>query len=241
MKDLYGFLRLPELLKALADIENLHWIRLLYCYPQYFTDELITTMTNCAKICKYVDIPLQHISDKLLQRMKRHDTRAQIEELLTRLRTKMPDICLRTTFIVGFPTETEEDFQELKAFVREQKFDCAGVFTYSREEGTVAGVMSSQVDESVKEERYDELMALQAESAEENNRAQEGQILEVLIEGFDEDNPEVAFGRSYREAPEIDGKVYVEDAAGVKIGEFVTVEVVQGLTYEVVTRRLAQQ
>ena len=233
-EDLYGTLRLAELLQELNKIEDLHWIRVLYCYPQYFSDELIETFATCEKICKYVDIPLQHISDSLLSSMNRHDKKLQIESLLTKLRTRIPGICIRTTFIVGFPGESSSDFEELKTFVAEQKFDCAGVFTYSQEEGTVAAAMLNQISEEVKQDRYHELMAIQAQVSEEIHQSLEEKVLEVLVEGFDEENSELGFGRSYREAPDIDGSIYIENAAGIKIGEFVNVRIVQGFTYELV-------
>lgn len=233
-EDLYGKLRLPELLQELNKIEDLHWIRVLYCYPQYFSDELIETFANCEKVCKYVDIPLQHISDSLLSSMNRHDKKVQIESLLSKLRTRIPGICIRTTFIVGFPGESSSDFEELKTFVAAQKFDCAGVFTYSQEEGTVAAAMLNQISEEVKQDRYHELMAIQAQVSEEIHQNLEEKVLEVLVEGFDEENSELGYGRSYREAPDIDGSIYIENAAGIKIGEFVNVRIVQGFTYELV-------
>lgn len=233
-EELYGKLRLPELLQELNKIEDLHWIRVLYCYPQYFSDELIETFANCEKVCKYVDIPLQHISDSLLSSMNRHDKKVQIESLLSKLRTRIPGICIRTTFIVGFPGESSSDFEELKTFVAAQKFDCAGVFTYSQEEGTVAAAMLNQISDEVKQDRYHELMAIQAQVSEEIHQNLEEKVLEVLVEGFDEENSELGYGRSYREAPDIDGSIYIENAAGIKIGEFVNVRIVQGFTYELV-------
>ena len=233
-EDLYGSLRLAELLQELNKLEDLKWIRILYCYPQYFTDNLIEAIANCDKVCKYVDIPLQHISDSLLSSMNRPDTKEQIVTLLAKLKKRIPDICIRTTFIVGFPGETVADFEELKAFVAEQKFACAGVFTYSQEEGTVAALMPNQIADDLKQDRYHELMAIQAQVSEEIHIGMEGKVLDVLVEGFDEENKNLACGRSYREAPEIDGSIYIEDAAGIKVGEFVKVRIVQGFTYELV-------
>ncbi|WP_105325495.1 30S ribosomal protein S12 methylthiotransferase RimO [Acidaminococcus provencensis] len=232
--DLYHKLRLSELLKALNEIPDLRWIRVLYCYPDSFTDELIETMATCDKVCNYVDLPLQHASNSLLKTMRRRDTREQVEELLAKLRRRIPDICLRTTFIVGFPGETEEQFAELLDFVKKERFQCAGVFTYSQEEGTEAGEMENQIPEDVKQDRYHELMALQAEISEEIQQDREGRVLEVLIEGKDEEDPNLAVGRSYAEAPDIDGKIYVEDAGDLKIGDFVKVRISQGFTYEAV-------
>jgi ribosomal protein S12 methylthiotransferase len=191
-------------------------------------------MAECEKVCKYVDIPLQHASDTLLASMNRYDTRADVEKLLARLRSKIPNICLRTTFIVGFPGETREQFKELKEFVAKEKFNCAGVFTYSQEEGTVAGAMENQIPEPTKNERYHEIMALQAEISEGIQQSREGSIIEVVIEGFDEDNPNLAIGRSQWEAPDIDGKVFVENAEDLHIGDFIKVKISQGFTYEIV-------
>lgn len=233
-EDLYGSLRLSELLKELNKIKDLRWIRILYCYPQYFTDELIETIAISDKVCKYVDIPLQHISDSLLTKMNRPDNKEQIVALLAKLKKRIPDICIRTTFIVGFPGETAADFDELKAFVAEQKFDCAGVFTYSQEEGTAAALMPCQIEDSLKQDRYHELMAIQARVSEDMHVNLEGKILDVLVEGFDEENENLACGRSYREAPEIDGSIYIEGASEIKVGEFVKVRIVQGFTYELV-------
>lgn len=233
-EDLYGKLRLSELLRDLNELEGLKWIRLLYCYPQYFSDELIQAIASLPKVCKYIDIPLQHASDSLLSSMNRHDTRAQVEELLAKLRREIPQLCLRSTFIVGFPGETEEQFAELKEFVVQERFNCAGVFKYSQEEGTVAGQMPNQIPEEVKEQRFHEIMSLQAQISEELQQDREGKVIEVVIEEFDQDNPSLALGRSTWEAPDIDGKVFVENADRLRIGEFCWVKVSQGFTYEVV-------
>ncbi|MDD4321579.1 MAG: radical SAM protein, partial [Acidaminococcaceae bacterium] len=191
-------------------------------------------IAECEKVCKYIDIPLQHASDSLLSSMNRYDTRAKVEQLLANLRNKIPAICLRTTFIVGFPGETREQFNELKAFVAKEKFNCAGVFTYSQEEGTLAATMENQIPEAIKSERYHELMALQAEISEEIQQNREGEIFEVVIEAFDTENPGLAIGRSSWEAPDIDGKVFVENAGDFHIGDFIKVKILQGFTYEVV-------
>ncbi|WP_337438292.1 radical SAM protein, partial [Acidaminococcus fermentans] len=170
----------------------------------------------------------------LLHTMHRRDTREQVEELLAKLRKRMPDICLRTTFIVGFPGETDGQFQELLDFVRKERFQCAGVFPYSQEDGTEAGAMPNQIPDEVKQDRYHALMSLQAEISEEIQQEREGKVLEVLIEGKDEEDPNLALGRSYAEAPDIDGKIYVEEAADLKAGDFVKVRISQGFTYEAV-------
>lgn len=233
-EDLYGKLLLPQLLKDLNDIEGIKWIRVMYCYPNNFTDELIDAFASLDKVCKYVDIPLQHASNRLLSSMNRYDTKEEVAALLDKLRKRVPGIVIRTTFIVGFPGETEADFEELKEFVEQQKFENAGVFKYSQEEGTVAGSMPDQIDEEIKENRYHELMALQAEISEELHQNMEGEELTVVIEGFDADNSDLAVARSYREAPDIDGNIFVENASALKIGDFVKVRIMQGFTYEMV-------
>jgi len=233
-KDLYGKLRLAELLRELNAIDELKWIRILYCYPESFSDELIDVMAQCEKVCPYVDLPLQHASDTLLASMRRRNTTAEVEALIKKIRAKVPHVCLRTTFIVGFPGETDAQFQELMTFTEKMKFNCAGVFTYSQEEGTRAGKMPNQIPEEVKQTRYHELMALQAKISEEINQAREGSVEEVLIEGFDDEDATLAFGRSRWEAPDIDGRIFVENAAGLKPGDFVKVKLNQGFTYEVV-------
>lgn len=237
-EDLYGKLMLPQLLKDLNDLEGIDWIRVMYCYPNNFTDELIEAFATLPKVCKYVDLPLQHASNSLLASMNRYDTKEQVEALLKKLRTSIPGIVIRTTFIVGFPGETEADFEELKEFVTAQRFENAGVFKYSQEEGTVAGAMPNQIPEEVKENRYHELMALQAEISEELHQDLEGQELYVVIEGFDEENPSLAVARSYREAPDIDGSIFVENADNLHIGEFAKVRILQGFTYELVAEQV---
>ncbi len=237
-EDLYGKLMLPQLLKDLNDLEGIEWIRVMYCYPNNFTDELIEAFATLPKVCKYVDLPLQHASNSLLASMNRYDTKEQVEALLKKLRTSIPGIVIRTTFIVGFPGETEADFDELKEFVAAQRFENAGVFKYSQEEGTVAGAMINQIPEEIKENRYHELMALQAEISEELHQDLEGQELDVVIEGFDEENPSLAVARSYREAPDIDGSIFVENADNLHIGDFIKVRILQGFTYELVAEQV---
>lgn len=237
-EDLYGKLMLPQLLKDLNDLEGIEWIRVMYCYPNNFTDELIEAFATLPKVCKYVDLPLQHASNSLLAGMNRYDTKEQVEALLKKLRTSIPGIVIRTTFIVGFPGETEADFEELKEFVAAQRFENAGVFKYSQEEGTVAGAMINQIPEEIKENRYHELMALQAEISEELHQDLEGQELDVVIEGFDEENPALAVARSYREAPDIDGNIFVENADNLHIGEFAKIRILQGFTYELVAEQV---
>lgn len=237
-EDLYGKLMLPQLLKDLNDLEGIEWIRVMYCYPNNFTDELIEAFATLPKVCKYVDLPLQHASNSLLASMNRYDTKEEVEVLLKKLRAAIPGIAIRTTFIVGFPGETEADFEELKEFVAAQRFENAGVFQYSQEEGTVAGTMPNQIPDEIKENRYHELMALQAEISEELHQDLEGEELEVVIEGFDAENTSLAVARSYREAPEIDGNIFVENADNLRIGEFTKVRILQGFTYEMVAEQV---
>lgn len=235
-EDTTGKLLLPQLLHDLNALEGIEWIRVMYLYPNNFTDELIEAFATLDKVCKYIDIPLQHASDRLLDSMNRFDTRAQAEELLDKLRTRIPGITIRTTFIVGFPGETEEDFEELKDFVEKQRFENAGVFQYSQEEGTVAGAMENQIAAEVKENRYHELMALQAGISEEIHQEREDAELDVLVEGFDEDN--LAYGRSTHEAPDIDGTIFIENADGLAVGDMARVRILQGFTYEMVGEKL---
>lgn len=233
-----GKLLLSDLLKELNKIESLKWIRVMYCYPNNFTDELIETFASLDKVCKYVDLPLQHASNRLLASMNRCDTREEVETLLAKLRKHIPGIVIRTTFIVGFPGETDADFEELKEFVEQQRFENAGVFAYSQEEGTVAGAMPNQIPDEIKQERYHELMALQAQISEEIHKDTEGQTLEVLVEGIEEDGSGLHYGRSYREAPDIDGLVFIENPGDIKPGCFVKVNILQGFTYESVGERI---
>lgn len=233
-----GKLLLADLLKELNKIESLKWIRVMYCYPNNFTDELIEAFASLDKVCKYVDLPLQHASNRLLASMNRYDTREEVETLLAKLRKHIPGIVIRTTFIVGFPGETDADFEELKEFVEQQRFENAGVFAYSQEEGTVAGAMPNQIPDEIKQERYHELMALQAQISEEIHKDTEGQTLEVLVEGIEEDGSGLHYGRSYREAPDIDGLVFIENPGDIKPGCFVKVNILQGFTYESVGERI---
>lgn len=235
-EDLTGKLLLPQLLRDLNALEGIEWIRVMYLYPNNFTDELIEAFATLDKVCKYIDIPLQHASDRLLESMNRFDTRQQVETLLNKLRTRIPGITIRTTFIVGFPGETDEDFAELLDFVEKQRFENAGVFQYSQEEGTVAGEMENQIAPEVKENRYHELMALQAGISEEIHQEREDVELDVIVEGFDEDN--LAYGRSAHEAPDIDGTIFIENAEGLEVGAMVRVRILQGFTYEMVGERV---
>lgn len=237
-QDLYGKLRLAELLHDLNALPGLKWIRVLYSYPNTFTDELIEAYATLPKVCHYVDLPLQHASDRLLHAMRRRDKLSETKKLLKKLRERIPDIVIRTTFIVGFPGETEEDFAILKEFVTEQKFENAGVFQYSQEENTVAATLPEQIPEETKQERYDELMAIQAGVSEDVHRSMEDRELEVVVEGYEAEEENLVAARSYREAPDIDGSIFVENAPGLNPGDFIRVRIEQGFAYEVVATRV---
>ena len=229
--DLYGRYALAELLRKLTEATSIPWVRLLYCYPDKVTDELIAEMRDNPRILKYIDLPLQHISDRMLTAMNRHGDSAMIREVLAKLRREIPEIVIRTTFIVGFPGETDEDFEQLSAFLREQRFDHAGVFTYSREEDTPAYDFPDQIDEQVKQDRMDILMRQQVEINEELNREKIGKTVEVVCEDYDP-VAEVHFGRSTADAPEIDGKVYFRSDTRVAPGSFVRVKVRKVIDYD---------
>ncbi len=232
--DLYGKPRLAQLLRELAQVEKIRWIRTLYMYPKFFTDELIDVYATEPKVLKYVDMPLQHAHDSVLKAMRRPDRRADIVTLIKKLRERVPGIVIRSTFIVGFPGETDAQYQSLRDFVEEMRFEKMGVFTFSREEGTPAYDMPGQISEDVMQERYHDLMSLQSRISEEVNRKLEGQTIEVLVEGRDQEQNNIAVGRSYREAPEVDGQVYIEGDATSQPGDIVRVRVLQGFTYDVV-------
>ena len=230
--DLYGRPRLADLLKELCSVEGRFWLRILYSYPKNFSAELIQLMANEPKICKYVDIPLQHVHDDLLRAMRRPDRRKDIEKLIASLRSAIPDVAIRTTFIVGLPGETEAHYQELRDFVETKRLDHVGVFVYSPEEGTAAAGFTDQIPEEVKADRYDDLMAVQAAISQEINQAAEGNSYEAIVEAHDAEDPSLAHGRTSREAPDIDGTVYIENAAGIAVGEFVNIRILQGFCYD---------
>ena len=233
-RDLYGEPSLAKLLKELVKIDSLRWVRVLYCYPEYFTDELIDTIAREEKICKYVDLPLQHAHNAILKSMRRPDTQESIRALLRKIKRRIPDVTIRSTFIVGFPGETAAQYQTLRDFLEEERFDKVGVFSYSAEEGTPAYAMAGQVPEAIMQERYHDLMSLQSKISEERNRELEGHLIEVLVEGRDAEQPSIAVGRSRREAPEVDGQVFIEGDRTSRPGDIVTVKVLQGFTYDVV-------
>lgn len=237
-RDLYKVPSLARLLKELVKVDGVKWLRILYSYPTNFTDELIEVMATEEKICNYVDLPLQHASDEVLRRMRRSDRRADIEKLLSKIRRRIPDVAIRSTFIVGFPGETEEDFRQLKEFLTAQRLDHVGVFVYSPEEDTPAYTMPDQLDEGIAQERYHELMSLQSQISQEINESLEGRELEILIEGRDEEVPDITAGRSYREAPEVDGQVYIEGDRRSRAGDFVKVKVLAGFVYDLAAERI---
>ncbi len=238
-QDLYGAPSLAKLLRELVKIEKLKWVRILYCYPKFFTDELIDVIASEPKVCKYVDLPLQHADNAMLRAMRRPDTCEEVEALLQKIRERIPGVSIRTTFIVGFPGETDEQFRTLVSFVERQRFDKVGVFTYSKEEDTPAYDMPEQVSEEVMQERYHELMSIQSKISEEKNQELEGRELEVLVEGRDQEQENIAGGRSYREAPEVDGQVYVEGDLDSQPGDMIRVKVLQGFTYDVVGEKIS--
>ena len=229
-QDLYGEYKLAELLHKLTEETSIPWFRILYCYPDKITDELIAEMRDNDRVCKYIDLPMQHIADGVLKKMNRHGGSALIREVVAKLRKEIPDIVIRTTFIVGFPGETDEDFTELCEFVNEHRFDHVGVFTYSREEGTPAYKME-QIDEQIKLDRYDILMRDQLVINEENNQKKLGKTIKVLCEGFDAVG-ETYYGRSEADAPDIDGKIYFTGKKGIEAGTFVEVEINEVLEYD---------
>lgn len=232
-KDIYQKKALPKLLEELCKIEGIEWIRLLYCYPEEITDELIEVMKTEEKICHYIDMPIQHSEDTILKRMGRRTTKAQIKEVIGKLREAMPDICIRTTLITGFPGETQEEHEALMEFVDEMEFDRLGVFTYSMEEDTKAAEFKDQVEEEIKEQRKEEIMQLQQEVSYDLNQDMIGKELEVLIEGylFDED---VYVGRSYKDAPTVDGYVFVSSEEEIVSGSFVKVKIKEAEEYDLI-------
>ncbi len=222
--DIYGEFSLARLLKELSKIENLKWIRVLYCYPEAITEELIDVFATEDKVVKYLDLPLQHASGKVLKRMNRRGDREKLTALINKLRERIPGIVLRSTFIAGFPGETEEDFTELAEFVKDMEFDRMGCFAYLQEEGTPAARMKEQLDEETKEERARIIMESQMDIMDRINQRHIGKILEVMVDGFDEEQ-ECYFGRSYMDAPDVDGFVYFNSENELNPGDFVTVEI----------------
>ena len=232
--DYAGRSLLPELLEALGAVREVRWIRLLYTYPSTLTDEMIRAVAKSKKVCRYIDLPLQHINDKILKAMRRGGTKKQIVELIHKLRALIPEVVIRTSFIVGFPGETEQDFEELLEFMRETKFERLGIFRYSREEGSAAAELPDQVPEEIKEERYHRAMQLQQQIAREVNRRYLGKELRVLIEAQDEKKPGGWIGRSAMDAPEVDGSVLVQTQKVLMPGKFYTVKITDTQDYDLV-------
>lgn len=231
--DIYGKKALPELLRELAKIEDLKWIRILYCYPEEITDELIEVIQSEKKICHYLDIPIQHGSDRILKKMARRTNAGNIRAIVQKLREKIPDIVLRTSLITGFPGESEEDFEILKDFVREMRFDRLGVFTYSEEEGTPAATFADPIAEDIKQRRKDEIMQIQQEISREHCRQCIGQQMEVMIEGKLVDEG-VYVGRSYMDNPGVDGMIFVQSNREYMSGDFTRVKIVDASEYDLI-------
>lgn len=232
-KDLYGEKSLPLLLEKLSEIDELKWIRILYCYPEEITDELIDAIKRLPKVCHYLDIPIQHGSDHILKRMGRYTDQAEIKRIVSKLHEEIPDIALRTTLITGFPGETQQDFDILKEFVKEMKFERLGVFTYSREEDTKAAEFEQQVPQEIKEVRKNEIMEIQQQIAFAYCKEQIGRVMEVMIEGrLPEEGVYIA--RTYMDAPDIDGYVFVESEWNLISGDFITVEIIGADEYDLI-------
>ena len=232
-RDIYGEKSLHRLIRELCRIRGIRWIRILYCYPEEITDELIQVMKEEPKVCHYLDLPIQHASDTILKRMGRRTSKQELIDIVGKLRREIPDICLRTTLITGFPGETQEQHEELAEFVDEMEFDRLGVFTYSPEEGTPAAAMPDQIDEEIKEERQAELMELQQEIAFDNAENMIGREMLVMIEGKVAD--ENAFvGRTYRDAPNVDGLIFINTDEELISGDFAKVKVTGALDYDLI-------
>lgn len=232
-EDLYGKSMLPELLKRLNEIDKLKWIRVLYTYPERISDELLDTVANCDKVLKYFDIPIQHASDDILKRMNRKSDNKGLYELIDKIRTKIPGVTLRTTMIVGFPGETDEDFTTLAQFVKSAKFDRLGCFMYSQEEGTLAAEMDDQIEPDIKERRYEVIMTEQSVIGETLAQSKIGETFEVLVEGYDRLN-KCYYGRTKADAPDIDGKTFFTSEKKINDGEFVNVKITDTIEYDLV-------
>ncbi|MBB5265081.1 ribosomal protein S12 methylthiotransferase [Catenibacillus scindens] len=232
-KDLYGAKVFPELLRRLCQIDGIRWIRILYCYPEEITDELIQVIREEEKVCHYLDLPIQHANDEILKRMGRRTTRKDLENVIQKLRENIPDIALRTTLITGFPGETQQQHEELMDFVERMGFDRLGVFTYSPEEGTAAATMPDQIPEEEKLRRQDELMSLQQNIAFDISAAMVGRTLDVLVEGkLPEEG--VYIGRTYKDAPDVDGYIFISAREELLSGSFVTVRVTASHEYDLI-------
>ena len=231
-EDLYGTYSLDALISEISQIEGIKQIRLLYCYPDRITDALIEEIATNDKVVKYIDMPIQHISDNVLKRMNRRDTEKTIREVITKLRARIPDIVLRTTVLVGFPGETKADFEKLLSFVKEMKFERLGAFAYSREKGTAAYDMPDQIRAATKEHRVETIMNAQYRIQDEFNRSRVGKVVDAVCEGYDAVAGKY-FGRTYADAPEIDGKIYFEPSRKLKEGDMVRIKVTEALDYDI--------
>ena len=229
--DIYGKPMLTELLKELVKIEKLHWIRTLYTYPERITDDLLELIAKEKKLCKYLDMPIQHVNGEILKKMNRKGDEKSLRALIERIKSKVPDITLRTTLITGFPGETEEQFTQLAQFVKDIKFDRLGCFPYSAEENTVAANMPEQIEKQTKVDRMESIMETQLAVNNEKNNEKIGKIFEVLIEGYD-DYIRCYYGRSYADAPEIDGKIFFISGRPLKIGDYVKVKINDTVEYD---------
>lgn len=231
--DLYGKKTLPKLLKELCKIDGIEWIRLLYCYPEEITEELIQTIKEEKKICHYIDMPIQHCDDKILQRMGRRTNQAQLREVIRKFREEIPDMVIRTSLITGFPGESSEQHENLLNFVDEMEFERLGVFTYSQEEDTIAAGFEDQIPEEIKEQRRDEIMALQQEISYEQDETLVGTEMKVLIEGYLYED-DIYVGRTYRDAPKVDGCIFVHAEEEIISGDFVNVRVTAAREYDLI-------
>jgi ribosomal protein S12 methylthiotransferase len=235
--DLYGEYRLAALLRAITESTSIPWIRLLYCYPDKITDELVNEIRDNPHIVKYIDLPVQHISDNILAAMNRHGSSALIRDAISRLRRSVPDIVIRTTVIAGFPGETEEDFTALCEFIKEVRFERFGAFAYSREEDTPAADYEGQIDEQIKQDRCDRLMEIQLDIVKQQNDAKVNSVIDVLCEGYDQ-VAETHYGRSSADAPEIDGKVFFSSKKRVPEGEFIKVKITGVMDYDLIGEKV---
>lgn len=229
--DIYGKKMLPELLKKLEEIKGIEWIRLLYCYPEDITEELIEEFIRNKKLCKYIDIPIQHISDYVLKKMGRKGNKELITKVLKDIKIRIPDMTIRTSLIVGFPGERQEDFMELKDFVEEFKFENLGVFKYSQEEGTAASKMEDQILDEIKETRREELMKIQQDIVKNVNAGKVNKVYKVIVDNF---NGEYYIGRNYEMLPEIDGAIYFKCDKILSVGEMVNVKILENLEYDLI-------
>ena len=236
-EDIYGKLMLPELIREVCKVDGVHWVRILYCYPQRVTDELLEVMASEPKVVKYMDVPVQHASGRILKAMNRRDDYGYLKNLMQKIREKIPGVVLRTTFITGFPGETEEDFAEVTRLVKEVKFERVGCFTYSPEDGTPAYSMPEQIDEETKRRRADIVMSEQLAIAEEFARSWIGRELEVVVEGLNEETG-IYYGRSYMDAPDIDTRVYFDSPYEHETGEYVMVTVTGSQGYDLVAEEV---